>query len=72
MFSDRRWARITASARLDLAMQSAFQEKCSYIMAVQGLLDGGSVMVRRLRAFAVACEMGRTAFANSTAASLPL
>ncbi len=40
-------------------MQSAFQEKCSYTMAVRGLLDGGSVMVRRMRAFAVANEMGR-------------
>ncbi len=60
-------------------MQSAFQEKCSYTMAVRGLLDGGSVTVRRMRAFAVANEMGRggvsaavvAAFANSSAASLP-
>ncbi len=28
-------------------------------MAVRGLLDGGSVTVRRMRAFAVANEMGR-------------
>ncbi len=28
-------------------------------MAVWGLLDGGSVMVRRMRVFAVASEMGR-------------
>ncbi len=27
-------------------MQSAFQAKFSYSMAVRGLLDGGSVMVR--------------------------
>ncbi len=47
-------------------MQSAFQEKCSYTMAVRGLLDGGSLTVRRMRAFAVAA-----AFANSSAASLP-
>ncbi len=58
-------------------MQSAFQEKCSYTMAVQGLLDGGSVTVRRMRAFAVVKEIGRAgvvvavAVANSSAASLP-
>ncbi len=59
-------------------MQSAFQEKCSYTTAVRGLLDGGSMMMRRMRAFAVANEMGRggvsvavaAAFANSSAASL--
>ncbi len=28
-------------------------------MAVRGLMDGGSVTVRRIRAFAVANEMGR-------------
>ncbi len=28
-------------------------------MAVRGLLDGGSVMLRRIRAFAVANEVGR-------------
>ncbi len=38
-------------------MQPVFQEKCSYTMAVRGLLDRGSVMVRRMRAFAVANEM---------------
>ncbi len=48
-----------ASALLEVAMQSAFQEKCSYTMAVRGLLDGGSVTVRRTRAFAVANEIGR-------------
>ncbi len=60
-------------------MQSALQEKCSYTMAVRGLLDGGAVTVRRMGAFAVANETGRggvsvqvaAAFANSSAASLP-
>ncbi len=68
-----------ASALFEVAMQSAFQEKCSYTMAVPGLLGEGSVTVRRMRAFAVANEMGRggvsvavaAAFANSSAASLP-
>ncbi len=75
----RRRARRTASALLEVAMQSDFQEKCSYTMAVRGLLGEGSVTVRRLRAFAVVNEMGRggvsvavaTAFANSSAVSLP-
>ncbi len=40
-------------------MQSAVLEKFSYAMAVRGLLDEGSVMVRRMRAFAVASDMGR-------------
>ncbi len=60
-------------------MQSVFQEKCSYTMAVRGLLDGGSLAMRRMMAFAVANEMGHggvsvalaTTFANSSAASLP-
>ncbi len=64
---------------LEVVMQSAFQEKCSYTMAVRGLLGAGSVTLRRLGAFAVANEMGRggvsvavaAAFANSSAASLP-
>ncbi len=55
----RRRARRTASALLEVALQSAFQEKCSYTMAVRGLLGEGSVTVRRIRAFAVANEMGR-------------
>ncbi len=74
----RRRARRTASALLEVVMQSAFQEKCSYTMAVRGLLGEGSKTVRRMRAFAVANEMGRggvsvavaAAFANSSAASL--
>ncbi len=36
----RRQARWTASTLLEVAMQSAFQEKCSYTMAVRGILDG--------------------------------
>ncbi len=36
-----------------MALQSAFQEKCSYTMAVRGLLGEGSVTVHRMRAFAV-------------------
>ncbi len=48
-------------------------------MAVRGLLDGGLVTVRRMRAFAVVNEMGRggvsvavaAAFANPSAALLP-
>ncbi len=59
-------------------MQPAFLEKCSYTVAVRGLLDEASVMARRMRAFAVANEMGwggvsvavAAAFANSSAASL--
>ncbi len=54
---DRSRARRTASTLLEVATQSVSQDKCSYIMAVRGLLDGGSVMVRRMRAFAVANEM---------------
>ncbi len=59
-------------------MQSAFQEKFFYTMAVPGLLDGRPVVVRRW-ALAVTSEMGdggvsvlvAAAFANSSAASLP-
>ncbi len=79
MYPARRRARRTASALLEVAMQSAFQEKCSYTMAVRGLLGEGSVLVRRMRAFAVANEMGRggvsvavaAVFASSSAASWP-
>ncbi len=75
----RRRARRTAFALLEVMMQSAFQEKFSYTMAIRGLLGEGSVTVRRMRAFAVANEMGRggvsvavtAAFANLSAASLP-
>ncbi len=43
----RRQARRMTPALLDVAMQSAFQEKCSCTMAVRGLLDGGSVTLCR-------------------------
>ncbi len=36
----RRWTGRTASALWEVARQSAFQENCSYTMAVRGLLDG--------------------------------
>ncbi len=55
----RRWARRTVAALLEVALQSAFQEKCSYTMAARGLLGEGSVTMRRIRAFAVANEMCR-------------
>ncbi len=48
-------------------MQSAFQEKFSYTMAVRGLLDGESVVVRRMR-WVVAAD---AAFTDSSVASLP-
>ncbi len=75
----RRRARRTASVLFEVAMLSAFQEKCSYTMAVRDLLGEGSVTVRRMRAFVVANEMGwggvslavAAAFTNSSAASLP-
>ncbi len=75
----RRQAKRTASALLEVAIQTAFQEKCLYTMVVRGLLGEGSVTVRRMRAFSVANEMGRggvsvavaAAFTNSSVASLP-
>ncbi len=48
-----------ASVRFKVAMQSAFHEKFSHAMAIRGLLEGGSVVVRWMRAFAKANEMGR-------------
>ncbi len=68
-----------ATIRFEVAVQSAFQEKFSYAIAIRYLLFGGSVMVRRMRAFAVANEMGRgfvsvavaAIFPSSAAASLP-
>ncbi len=67
------------SVLLEVVMQSALQEKCSYTMAVRDLLGEGSVTVRRMRDFAVVNEMGRggvsvavaAAFTNSSVASLP-
>ncbi len=58
MCPDRRRARRTVSALLEVMMQSAFQEEFSYIMAVWGLWEGGSVMKRRMRVFTVVSEMG--------------
>ncbi len=60
-------------------MQSAFQEKLSYTMAVRALLGGGSVMVCRMTAFTVANAKGHggmsvvvaAAFANSSTVPLP-
>ncbi len=77
---DRRRARRTVPALLEVAMQSAFQEKYWYTRAFRGLLDGGSVTVLWIRAFAMANEKGRggvlvavaAAFANSSAALLLL
>ncbi len=66
----RRRARRTTSALLEVAMQAAFQENCSYTMAVWGLLDGGSVTVRRMSAFAEANEMGRGGVSVAAAAIL--
>ncbi len=43
-------------------MQSAFQDKCSYTMAVRSLLDGELVVLHRMKSFAVASEMGVAAF----------
>ncbi len=54
MYPDRKRARRTVSVQFVMAMQSTFQEKFLYTMAVRGLLGGESVMVRRMGAFAVA------------------
>ncbi len=53
---DRRRARKTASALLESAMQSTFQEKCSYTMAVRSLLDGGSLTMRRMKGCCVSLK----------------
>ncbi len=66
VYPGRGRARITASARLEVAKQSAFQ---SYLMAVLGLLGRASVMVRRMRTFAVASEMGRGGVSATLAAA---
>ncbi len=74
MHSGHEWPAVYA--RVELAMKPKFQEKCSYTMAVQVLLGGGSV--RRLKYFAVIYEVGRrgvsmvvAAFASSLMAKLP-
>ncbi len=70
MCSDRRRARRTESARLQVAMLSAFQEKFSYLMVVRGLLGGELVMVHRVRACVEATEMGRSGVSVVAAAAL--
>ncbi len=40
-------------------MQPVFQENFVYIMAVRGLLGGGSMKVRRMEALVVLNAMGR-------------
>ncbi len=65
-------ARGTASALLEVAMQSAFQEKCSYTMAVRGLLGEGSVTVCRMGAFAVVNLMGWGGVSVSVALISPI
>ncbi len=52
-------------------MKFAFQEQFSYTMAVRGLLDGGSVIVLRMRAFAVASAMGLAGLSVAVAAASP-
>ncbi len=49
-------------------MQSAFQAKFLYTIGVRGF-DGGSVTVRRMRALAVANEMGRGGVSVTVAAA---
>ncbi len=69
---DSRRSRRTASAQLEVAMQSAFQAECSHNMAVRGLLEGGSVMMRRMKPFEVENEMvrGRVSVAAAFVTSL--
>ncbi len=50
MGPDRRRARRT------VALQSALQERFSYTMAFRDLSVGGSVILRRMRAFAMASD----------------
>ncbi len=50
-------------------MPSAFQEEFSYTTAIWDLLGVGSVKVRRMRAFAVASEMGRGGVSVAVAAT---
>ncbi len=57
MCADRKQARRTASSRFEVALKSTLQEGLSYTLAVQGLLGGRFVMVRRMRAFKMANEM---------------
>ncbi len=55
----RKQARRMPFAQLYFAMQSVSQMKFLSTMPIRGLLDGGSVTKRLMRAFAVASEMGR-------------
>ncbi len=50
---------MTASAGLEVILQSVIQEKQSYTMDGYILLGGGSVMTHLLSDFAVAYEIGR-------------
>ncbi len=70
MCTDRKRARRTASARFKVALQ----EKVWYTMAIWGHLGRGSVMVRRMRAFAVENEvivLAADDLANSASALVP-
>ncbi len=58
-FNKKCSAKRTAFAWFEVAMQFDFQEEFPDAMLVRGLLGGGSVMVCRVRAFAVINEMGR-------------
>ncbi len=59
VWPDSWWARRRESARFEVTMQSAFQEKFSNTMTVRGLLGEELMMVCRKGAFAVANEVGR-------------
>ncbi len=75
---DRRRARRTAPSGWRWRCSLPSREKCSFIAAFTSL-GGGSLMVNRIRAFAVAHETGRcggsvvvaAAFASSSPVSLP-
>ncbi len=64
-------------SRFEVVVKSTLQKGLSYSLAFQSLLGGRLVMVRRMRAFAVANEMGHdgvlvvaaAAFASLSAAS---
>ncbi len=56
---ESRWSSRPGSLQIEVNLQSTIQEKLPYTMTVRGLLTGGSVMVHRLRAFAVTNGMVR-------------
>ncbi len=64
-----KWVRETASGRLKVTLWPVFQDKFSYIMAVRGMLGRDSVMVRRMRSFAVTTEMDRGGVSEVSAAA---